>query len=61
MPNVKTKRGARKRYNALVNRLYRNLAGGTQFGIDMPTLAICYPDEYAELKHLKAIYSSLPA
>lgn len=58
--NVKTKRGAVRRYNALINACYRDLAGGTQYGIDMPTLRCTFPERYAEIMALKAGFASLP-
>ncbi|MDB4261360.1 hypothetical protein N9878_00695, partial [bacterium] len=58
--NIKSRRGAVKRYNALVNKAYRELSGGTQYGIDMPTLAIVLPEIHSELKHIKSIWAGLP-
>ena len=60
MPNIKSKRGAWKRRDAIIRQCYRDLAGGTQYGIDMPTLRATFPDRYAELKELQAIYPALP-
>lgn len=57
---TRTKRGAWRRRNAIIAQCYRNAAGGTQYGIDMPTLRVTWPDRYAELMALKAIYDSLP-
>lgn len=37
---IKTKRGAWRRRDAIIRQCYRDLAGGTQYGIDMPTLRI---------------------
>lgn len=59
--SIKTKRGARRRYNAILNKVWRDLAGGTQFGIDWRTLAIVAPNEYAELKQIEARFDTLPA
>ena len=61
MLNIKSKRGAVIKYNALVSKAYRELSGGTQYGIDMPTLAIVLPDIHAEIKHIQKIYQELPA
>ena len=30
-------------YNRLIDRVYRLFAGGTQYGVDWPTLYVCYP------------------
>lgn len=57
---IRTKRGALRRYNAIVRWCYRELKGGTQYGIDMPTLACTFPKEHAELVSLKAQYKQLP-
>lgn len=58
---IKTKRGALRRYDAIIRQCYRDLAGGTQYGIDMPTLRITFPDRYAEIVELKANFAALPA
>lgn len=60
MANVKSKRGAFRRYNAIIRQCYRDLAGGTQYGIDMPTLRVTFPERYAEIVALRAVFSSLP-
>jgi hypothetical protein len=57
---IRTKRGARRRYNAIVNACYRDARGGTQYGIDWPTLYATWPDRAAEIKALKAAYPNLP-
>ena len=57
---IKSKRGAVRRYNAIINACYRDLAGGTQFGIDMPTLRVTFPERYAEIIAIKAAYKNLP-
>lgn len=58
---VRTKRGAIRRYNAIIRACYRELAGGTQYGIDWPTLRLALPDRYAEIESLRAAYAGLPA
>lgn len=60
MKTIRTKRGAIRRYDAIIRQCYRDLAGGTQFGIDMPTLRITFPDRYAEIQALRAMFASLP-
>jgi len=57
---IKTKRGARRRYNAILRKVWRDLAGGTQYGIDWHTLAIVAPAEYAELKQIENAFNALP-
>lgn len=58
---VKSKRGAVRRYDAIIRQCYRDLVGGTQYGIDWPTLRITFPDRYAEIQALRAAFPSLPA
>jgi hypothetical protein len=57
---IKSKRGAVRRYNAIINACYRDLAGGTQYGIDMPTLRVTFPDRYAEIVAIRANFKNLP-
>lgn len=57
----RTKRGVLRRYHAIIRQCYRDLAGGTQFGIDWLTLRVTFPDRYAEIQELRALYSKLPA
>ena len=60
MKNIKSKRGARRAYNAIINKCYREARGGTQYGIDYPTLHVLWPDRYAELKNIQALFALLP-
>jgi hypothetical protein len=57
---VRTKSGARRRYNALLHQCRKALSGGLSFGMDWPTLRACLPAEYAELQSIRAIYPTLP-
>ena len=57
---VRTRRGAWRRYNAIIRQCYRDCAGGLTFGLDWPTLRIHWPDRYAELKALRWGYPFLP-
>ena len=57
---VKSKRGAVRRYWAILARCRRDLAGGLSFGMDWATLRATFPDRYAEIQDLKAVYASLP-
>lgn len=58
--NPASKRGAERRYNAIIRQCYRDAKGGTEYGIDWPTLRVTWPDRYTELKHLRTIYPYLP-
>lgn len=60
MKRIRTKRGCRIKYNALVRRLYRDYPGG-HFGWDMPTLSICLPNVYKKMLILARLYKMLPA
>ena len=57
---VRTKRGAVRRYNAILNRCFRDMRGGLQFGMDWVTLRITWPDRYADLAALRDAYPTLP-
>ena len=57
---IKSKRGAAKRYWAILAQCRRDLAGGLQFGMDWSTLRITFPDRYAEIQAIKVVYASLP-
>lgn len=58
---VKTKRGANKRINAILNQCYKDCKGGLQYGLDLSTMAINWPDRYREYIALKRKYNTLPA
>ncbi len=49
-----TKEQAAERYNRIIRKCYRDLCGGTSFGLDWATLKILYPDRYSALKRLEA-------
>jgi hypothetical protein len=57
---IKSKRGAAKRYYAIIRQCYRDAAGGTQYGIDWPTLRVLWPERYAEIQAIKTMYPGLP-
>jgi hypothetical protein len=57
---IRSKRGAIRRYNALLNRCFRDMRGGLQFGMDWRTLRITFPERYAELLQIKDLYPTLP-
>ena len=57
---IRSKRGAVRRYNALLNQCFRDMRGGLQFGTDWVTLRITWPERYAELSAIKDLWSSLP-
>lgn len=60
MRKIRTKRGARRRYNAIIRQCFRDGQGGLLFGMDWPTLRMTWPDRYAEIQALRALYPSLP-
>ena len=57
---IKSKRGALRRYRAILAQCRRDLAGGLQFGMDWPTLRITFPGRYAEIEALRSAYANLP-
>ena len=57
---IRTKRGAYRRYNAIIRQCYRDAAGGTQYGIDWPTLLVTWPDRAAEITAIRAMFPNLP-
>lgn len=59
MKRIRTKNGVQRRYNAIINRLYREHPGGI-YGWDMPTLSICHHNIYVKLNILKRLYRMLP-
>lgn len=56
---IKSKRGALRRYNAIISQCYRDARGGTPYGIDWPTLRVIWPDRYAEIQAIRAMYATL--
>ena len=50
-----TKAQAARRWDRIIKQCYRDMAGGTQYGIDMPTLRATWPDRFAELVKLERI------
>ena len=58
---IRSKRGALRRYSAIIAQCYRDARGGTQYGIDWPTLRVLWPERYAELQAIRAMFHSLPA
>lgn len=57
---IRTKRGAWRRYNAIIRQCRRDLAGGLSFGMDWPTLRVTFPDRYAEIETLRLLFPTLP-
>jgi hypothetical protein len=57
----KTKRGAVRQYETIMRACRRDLAGGLAFGMDWPTIRVTFPERYARIQHLKAIYKDLPS
>lgn len=56
----RTKRGANRQANALVNMFHRKMSDGARFGIDWPTVRVWFPVEYAHFQSMKAVYKTLP-
>ena len=61
MKTPKTKRGAVRQYDAIMRACRRDMAGGLSFGMDWPTLRTTFPERYARIQELKAIYKGLPS
>ena len=59
--SIRTKRGAIRRYNAIIRKYRRDFAGGGMFGFDLPTMRSNCPEAYAEIQALRDIYPKLPA
>lgn len=57
---IRTKRGALRRYHAIINACFRDMAGGLQFGMDWVTLKLTFPERYAEILALRAMFQNLP-
>ena len=57
---IKSKRGAVKRYWAIIRQCRHDLAGGLQYGMDWATLRLTFPDRYAEIQALRAMFHNLP-
>jgi hypothetical protein len=56
----KSKRGVARQYGAIIAACRRDLSGGLQFGMDWPTIRITFPERYAHIQAMKAIYQELP-
>lgn len=56
---IRTKRGALKRYNAILNQCFRDMRGGLTFGMDWATLRITFPERYAEIQAIRDSFASL--
>ncbi len=57
---VRTKRGAVRRYNAIIAEARRAMRGGLAYGMDWPTFRAVFPDAYAEIQALRSAYPELP-
>ena len=57
---IRTKRGALRRYRAIIRQCRRDLAGGLSFGMDWPTLRATFPERYAEIQSLREMFKNLP-
>lgn len=56
----KSKRGADRQYNAILNRYHDMFRGGGMYGWDWPTFRLNWPEGYTRCRELRAIYFSLP-
>lgn len=56
----KSKRGASRQANALVNMFHKKMADGASFGIDWQTVRAWFPKEYDHIQAMKKIYPTLP-
>ena len=56
---IRTKRGAIRKYNAILRKFYREHPGGP-YGWDMPTLNMCFPQTALKIRILKRLYKMLP-
>jgi len=57
----KSKRGAARQYDAIIAACRCDMRGGLSFGMDWPTLRATFPERYAHIQAIKAIYQELPA
>lgn len=57
----RSKRGANRQYSAILRAYKVAFDGGGAFGWDWPTFRINWPEAYARVQELKAVYYSLPA
>lgn len=59
-PYPKTKRGARRQYDAIIRQCLRDATGGLGYGLDMPTLRATWPDRYLRLRWIQHNMAVLP-
>ncbi len=59
--NVRTKRGATRRYGQLINGYRSRWADGGMFGFDWRTMAINEPRTYQEIQFLATVFDLLPS
>jgi hypothetical protein len=50
-----------RRYNAILNRCFKDAKGGLSFGLDWPTLRSLWPDRFKEISFIRSIFAELPA
>lgn len=60
MRDPKTKRGCVRQYETIMRACRRDLAGGLSFGMDWPTIRVTFPERYARVQVLRAMYKELP-
>jgi hypothetical protein len=60
MKTIRSKRGAIRRYNAIIKQCYKDAKGGLAYGLDWPTLYATWPDRAKEIIEIEAQLRSLP-
>jgi hypothetical protein len=48
--------GATRQYNAIMRRARRAMSGGLRFGMDWPTFAATFPEEFAHIQAMRAAF-----
>ena len=61
MREPKSKEGALRQYEAVLNSYRRDYAGGGSFGFDWTTMRLNSPERYDRLQHLSSLLKTLPS
>jgi hypothetical protein len=56
----RSKEGAARQINALLNSYRRDFAGGGAFGFDWPTMRLNSPETYERIRALQKLAGELP-
>jgi hypothetical protein len=56
----RTKRGARRQYDAIIRAYQKAYAGGAMFGMDWPTFRINQPAQHAHVIAMQKAFPTLP-